>query len=88
MLDITRVEKFVESLGNNNQIKLKITAKSAYNGVSFPDSEFVVFDKGSTLNNQDQVSFFFPFTTTLVKVVLDRKVDESVLSQGNFSPGS
>jgi hypothetical protein len=88
MLDITRVKKFVESLGNNNQIKLKITAKSAYNGVSFPDSEFVVFDKGSTLSDQDQVSFFFPFTTTLVKVVLDRKVDESIITEGNFSPGS
>lgn len=37
MLDITRVKKFVESLSNNNQIKLKITAKSAYNGISFPD---------------------------------------------------
>lgn len=88
MLDITRVEEFVESLGNHHQIKLKITAKSAYNGVSFPGSEFVVFDKDSALNSQDQVSFFFPFTTTLVKVILDRQVDDLVLSQGNFSPGS
>ncbi len=84
MLDITRVEEFVESLGNHHQIKLKITAKSPYNWVSFPDSEFLIFDKGT----DSQVSFFFPFTTTLVKVILDRKVDESVLRQGDFSPGS
>ena len=86
MLDITRVEEFVGSLGNHHQIKLKITAKSPYNWVSFPDSEFVIFDKGTALNNQ--VAFFFPFTTTLVKVILDRQVDELVLTQGNFSPGS
>lgn len=86
MLDITRVGRFVGSLGNHHQIKLKITAKSAYNGVSFPDSEFVIFDRGTAFNSQ--VAFFFPFTTTLVKVILDRQVDEFVLTQGDFSPGS
>jgi hypothetical protein len=88
MLDITRVEEFLGRLGDNYQVKLKITAKSAYNGVSFPDSEFTIYDRSSARAAGDKVTFFFPFTTTLVKVILGRHVDDAILSQGRFAPGS
>ncbi len=90
MLDITRVERFLGQLGLNHQIILKVTAKSAYNGVSFPNSEFIVYDSTHALDADagPKVSFFFPFTTTLVKVILDRHVEDAILSQGRFAPGS
>ena len=88
MLDITRVEHFLEQLGIHHQVKLKVTAKSAYNGVSFPDSEFIIYDRSDALAAGVQVSFFFPFTTTLVKVILARYVDDAILTKGRFTPGS
>jgi hypothetical protein len=90
MLDITQVENFVQTrLINGNLIAIRVIAKSPYNGVAFNDSEYIVFKKGSPIENpENSNSFFSPFTTTLINIILKRKEDAKVLSQGDFSPGS
>lgn len=83
MLDITLVEKFLKDniLSTNNQIVMKVTANSPYNGVVFgdsdPDSDFVIVDKSVELNGSP--SFFSAFTTTLVKIILNRKINTTLL---------
>jgi hypothetical protein len=87
MLDITRVEDFVETqLRNGQQIVLRVVAKSPYNGVTFPESQYIIFEKGSP--STSVIKFFAPFTTTLVNVILGRQIDETVLGEGDFSLGS
>lgn len=89
MLDITRVDKFLtNSLSINHQIVMKVTANPPYNGVIFGDSDsdlgsnFVIFDKHTGSN--DLPSFFSPFTTTLVKIILNRKINTTMLGEGDF----
>jgi hypothetical protein len=87
MLDITRVEDFVKNrLFDGQQIVLRVIAKSPYNGVTFPESQYIIFEKGNP--SMSAIQFFAPFTTTLVNVVLGRQIDETVLSEGDFSLGS
>lgn len=101
MLDITLVEKFLtdNTLSANNQIVMKVTANSPYKGVVFGDSDpdsdsdsdsnlgsdFVIFDKSAELNGSP--SFFSPFTTTLVKIILQRKINRTILGKGDFGSG-
>lgn len=86
MLDITPVDEFLrKTLNPNSQIVMKVTANSPYKGVIFPDSDFVIFDKHTELKNSP--SFFFPFTTTLVKIILSRTIHRTILSEGDFGPG-
>jgi hypothetical protein len=92
MLDITRVEEFLNDLLSINnkifQIVMKVTANSPYKGVVFPDSDFVIFDKRTDLNKSNHSpSFFSPFTTTLVKIILSRTIHRTILGEGNFGPG-
>jgi hypothetical protein len=86
MLDITPVDEFLRTrLNINNQIVMKVTANSPYKGVVFGDSDsdlgsdFVIFDKRAQLNGSP--SFFFPFTTTLVKIILNRKINRDILGR-------
>ena len=89
MLDITRVEKFLNDLLSINnkifQIVMKVTANSPYKGVVFPDSDFFIYDTSTESN--DSPSFFSPFTTTLVKIILSRTIHRTILSEGDFGPG-
>lgn len=102
MLDITLVEKFLtdNTLSANNQIVMKVTANSPYKGVVFGDSDpnsdpdsnlgsdFVIFDKRTDLNKSNHSPpFFSPFTTTLVKIILQRKINRTILNEGDFGPG-
>jgi hypothetical protein len=90
MLDITLVEDFVRNrLTDGHLIAIRVIARSPYNGVNFDDSEYIVFKKGEPIENPKNAnSFFYPFTTTLVNIILKRREDAKVLSQGDFSPGS
>ena len=86
MLDITPVDEFLrKTLNSNSQIVMKVTANSPYKGVVFPDSDFVIFDKRTESNNSP--SFFSPFTTTLVKIILSRTIHRTILSEGDFGLG-
>ncbi|QFS47463.1 hypothetical protein [Nostoc sphaeroides] len=92
MLDITAIGGFVKNnLNTNNQICLKVTAKSPYNGVNFPPSEFVIhsefviFDKNSEPNGS--IFLFSEFTTTLVHIIIDRNMEEKILREGDFQQG-
>ena len=76
----------MSDLSANSQIKMEIVAKSPYNGVSFPNVEFVIYDSRSKKSSLP--AFFFPFTTTLVEIILDRKVDKIILDTGDFNLGS
>lgn len=87
MLDLSSVNKFITlDLAEGDQVKLRIIARSPYNGVRYPDGDFIVFQKGSELDSEGE-TFFFPYTTTLVRVILGRSVDDSLLSIGTFGPG-
>ena len=87
MLDIKAAQEFINTdLSANSQIKMEIVAKSPYNGVSFPNVEFVIYDSRSRKSSLP--AFFFPFTTTLVEIILDRKVDKIILDTGDFNLGS
>jgi hypothetical protein len=90
MLDITQVEDFVQTrLINGNLIAIRVIARSPYNGVTFDDSEYIIFKKGESQGSPTVANdFFSPFTTTLVNIILKRREDAKVLSQGDFSPGS
>ena len=87
MLDIKAAQEFINTdLSENSQIKMEIVAKSPYNGVSFPNVEFVIYDSRS--RESSLPAFFFPFTTTLLEIILDRKVDKIILDRGDFNIGS
>jgi hypothetical protein len=87
MLDIKSVQKFIENdLSDNKQIKLEVIAKSPYFGVSLQTMKFTIYD--SRFQNEPQPSFFYPHTTTLVEIVLDRKVHPVILNPGGFTQGS
>lgn len=87
MVNIKSVLTYIrQSLQNNKQIKLEVIAKSPFNGVSFPNINFVIYD--SNYQSESLTSFFFPYTTTLVEIVLDRTVDKIILGEGDFSIGS
>jgi hypothetical protein len=87
MLDLSSVKHFLASAqAEGDQIKLRIIAKSPYNGIGYPNADFIVFTKGGELSSEGE-TFFFPFTTTLVRVILGRSIDDSILSVGTFGPG-
>lgn len=85
MIDFIGVKSFIESLQHDAIITMKVFAKMPYNGVGFNNLEFVVFDTNQ--NNGSMPSFFAPHTTTLVEIILDRVVFDTVLSYGKFSQG-
>lgn len=94
MIDTKKAQAFIRLLGDNKKITLEVTAKSPYNGVSYSKVrngvslpiKFVVYD--SENSNKDFPNFFFPYTTTLVQIVLDRIVDRILLDRGDFTSGS
>jgi hypothetical protein len=85
MINIKGVLSYIENnLQTNKQIKMQVITKSPFNGVSFPSADFIIYDSKDT----NSTSFFFPHTTTLVEIVLDRRVDDIILGRGTFSIGS
>jgi hypothetical protein len=85
MIDIKSVTEFVaQKLQGQKQVKMEVIAQSPYFGVEFSKMEFVIYDS----NQQEQYSFFYRHTTTLVEIVLDRKVDKIILDRGSFTQGS
>jgi len=89
MLDLSTVSGFIaDKLSMTDiQIALVVKAKSPYNGVGFHDACFIIYDRNSDDSDNRYPSFFCPYTTTLVSIILCRKVDESVLSHGTFAAG-
>jgi hypothetical protein len=87
-LDITNVQKFLsDELKPSNQLVLRVSAKPAYNGSEYSKSEFVIYDRRSK-ESPHFLDFFSPLTTTLVKVVLYRAIQNRVLRDGDFTDGS
>ena len=84
MIDIKKNLEFIKTL-QDKKIVMEVIAKSPYRGVSFPDAKFVIYQKQPDNNSPN---FFFPYTTTLVEIIIDRKVDPILLGLGDFSPGS
>jgi hypothetical protein len=62
---------------------MQVITKSPFNGVSFPNADFVIYDSRDT----NSTLFFYPHTTTLVEIILDRTVDDIILGRGDFSIG-
>jgi hypothetical protein len=84
MINIKGVLSYIENnLQTNKQIKMQLITKSPFNGVSFPNANFVIYDSRDT----NSTSFFFAHTTTLVEIILDRTVDDIILGRGDFSIG-
>jgi hypothetical protein len=85
MLNIKSAQDFIKNKLTNYHIKLEVTAKSPYFGVSLRHVEFTIYD--SQKRDTAQTNFFFPHTTTLVEIVLDREVDKIIMAQGDFTMG-
>jgi hypothetical protein len=87
LVNIKSVLVYIDNnLQDNKQIKMEVVTKSPFNGVSFPTANFVIYD--SKYRAESLTSFFFPHTTSLVEIILDRKVDDIILGEGNFHIGS
>lgn len=69
------------------QIARRSATTDAHNGARCGSLEPIIHDKKEAQNSSDYLLFFFPFSTTLVQIVLDRKVDDTVLCLGDFSRG-
>jgi hypothetical protein len=84
MINIKEASNYIkDKLQNDKQIKMQVVTKSPFNGVSFPDADFVIYDS----RDKNSTSFFYAHTTTLVEIVLDRTVDDIILGEGTFSIG-
>jgi hypothetical protein len=84
MINIKGVLNYIkDNLHTNKQIKMQVITKSPFNGVSFPNADFVIYDSRDT----NSTLFFYPHTTTLVEIILDRTVDDIILGRGDFSIG-
>jgi hypothetical protein len=83
MIDYTEVAQFInEDLkdDHNKQLILKVRANSPHRGVKFEAEEFIVFGHNIQELDTNKVKFLFPNTTTLVEIIIDRKIQNEVLN--------
>ena len=69
---------FQKVIGAKAKFAFNISAKSALADVKYQSADFVVFDGAQAA--LDEVTFFFPNTTTLVDIVLNRKESDGLLN--------
>jgi hypothetical protein len=78
MVDYDRLKGFCGRLiGAKAKLTLDLTAKTPLPDVKYVEAKFVVFD-GAREQVKD-ICFFFPNTTTLVDIVLDRAQTDGLL---------
>jgi hypothetical protein len=78
MVDYDRLKGFCERLVRAKaKLRLDLTAKTPLPDVRYIEAKFIVFD-GAKEQTKD-ICFFFPNTTTLVDIVLDRAQTDGLL---------
>ncbi len=79
MVNYHKLKSFCQKLVNARaKLAFNITAKSSLPDIAYKEADFVVFDGGRAA--PDGISFFFPNTTTLVDIVLDRIESDKLLN--------
>jgi hypothetical protein len=86
MINLNDMKSFIDRVESDIIIKMRVFAKMPYNGVRFDDLEFVVY--GEENNADSMPSFFFPHTTTMVEIILNRVVSDTVVNRGTFALGA
>lgn len=83
--NIDKVSGFLqEKINHDLEVVMVISAQGPYNGVHIAEAEFPVYRPSF---GDLKPAFFFPFTTTLVLIVLDRHISSEILRKGDFSFG-
>ena len=79
MVNYNKLEDFFQKLVNARaKLAFNITAKSSLPDVNYRKADFVVFDGARAALGG--ITFFFPNTTTLVDIVLDRVESDKLLN--------
>lgn len=86
--NITDIESRLKELKSGKQVVMIVKAQGPYNGITYGEAEFVIYKPDGSHLNRNDISFFHPFTTTLVEIVLDRIIHNDILSRGDFTIGS
>jgi hypothetical protein len=78
MVDYDRLKGFCDTLvGAKAKLTIDLTAKTPLPDVKYVEAKFVVFDGAQ--EQTKEICFFFPNTTTLVDIVLDRAQTDGLL---------
>jgi Lipase (class 2) len=79
LLNYNKLQGFFEQLVSSKaKLAFNLAAKTVLPDVKYIEANFVVFDGAQTAVNN--ISFFFPNTTTLVDIVLDRQQKDTLLN--------